>query len=51
MTIILARHDPQVAARCERLIRLRDGAVIDDIELADGFPVESLIPRLGQLGD
>ena len=26
MTIILASHDPQIAARSERLIRLRDGA-------------------------
>jgi putative ABC transport system ATP-binding protein len=51
MTVILATHDPQVAARCERLIRLRDGAVIDDMELADGFPAQSLIRRLGQLGD
>jgi len=51
MTIILARHDPQVAARCERLIRLRDGAVIDDIELADGFPVERPDSSPGQLGD
>jgi putative ABC transport system ATP-binding protein len=50
MTIILATHDPQVAAQCERLIRLRDGAVVDDIELADGYPVDDVIRRVGQLG-
>jgi putative ABC transport system ATP-binding protein len=51
MTVILASHDPQVAARCERLIRLRDGAVIDDIELAgDGLSAEDVIRRAGQLG-
>ena len=50
MTIILASHDPQIAARSERLIRLRDGAVIDDIEIADGHPVEETIRRVGQLG-
>jgi putative ABC transport system ATP-binding protein len=50
MTVILATHDPQVAAGCERLIRLRDGAVVDDIELADGYPVENVIRRVGQLG-
>ncbi len=50
MTIILATHDPQVAAQCERLIRLRDGAVVDDIELADGYPVDDVIRRAGQLG-
>jgi putative ABC transport system ATP-binding protein len=50
MTVLLASHDPQVAARCERLIRLRDGAVVDDIELAEAYPVEDVIRRVGQLG-
>jgi putative ABC transport system ATP-binding protein len=50
MTIVLASHDPQVAARSERLIRLRDGAVVDDIDLADGYPTDDVIRRVGQLG-
>jgi putative ABC transport system ATP-binding protein len=50
MTIILATHDPQVAAHAERLIRLRDGAVVDDIALTQGYPVEDVIRRVGQLG-
>lgn len=50
MTVILATHDPQVAAGCQRLIRLRDGVVVDDIDLADGYPVENVIRRVGQLG-
>ncbi|HTZ92275.1 MAG TPA: ABC transporter ATP-binding protein [Streptosporangiaceae bacterium] len=50
MTIILATHDPQVAAHAERLIRLRDGAVVDDINLTGGYPVEDVIRRVGQLG-
>jgi len=50
MTIILASHDPQVAAQCERLIRLRDGAVVDDFELASGYPADEVIRRVGQLG-
>src|ERR1700735_4390895 len=33
MTVIVATHDPQIAARCDRLVRLRDGAVVDDIEI------------------
>ncbi len=50
MTIILATHDPQVAAHAERLIRLRDGAVVDDIALTQGYAVEDVIRRVGQLG-
>jgi putative ABC transport system ATP-binding protein len=50
MTIILATHDPQVAAHAERLIRLRDGAVTDDIALTQDDPVEDVIRRVGQLG-
>jgi putative ABC transport system ATP-binding protein len=50
MTIILATHDPQVAAYAERLVRLRDGAVVDDIALTEGYPVEEVIRRVGQLG-
>ena len=50
VTVVLASHDPQVAARCERLIRLRDGAVVDDIDLTNGYPAEDVIRRVGQLG-
>jgi putative ABC transport system ATP-binding protein len=50
MTVIIATHDPQIAASCDRLIRLRDGAVIDDIEIAGGHPVDETIRRAGQLG-
>ena len=50
MTIILATHDPQVAAHAERLIRLRDGAVVDDIALTQGDAAEDVIRRVGQLG-
>ena len=50
MTIILASHDPQIAARAERLIRLRDGAVVDDIQLTQDRPVEDIIRHISQLG-
>ena len=50
VTIILASHDPQIAARTERLIRLRDGAVIDDIQLTGDRPVQEVIRDVGQLG-
>jgi hypothetical protein len=39
-----------VPAQCDRLIRLRDGAVIDDIALSDGYPADEVLRRVGQLG-
>ena len=50
ITILLASHDPQIAARAERLIRLRDGAVIDDIQLTADRPVPDIIRHISQLG-
>jgi putative ABC transport system ATP-binding protein len=50
MTIIVATHDPQVASRCERIVRLRDGNIIEDIDLRDGYPTEEVLRRAGQLG-
>ncbi|HTZ25080.1 MAG TPA: ABC transporter ATP-binding protein [Streptosporangiaceae bacterium] len=50
MTVIIATHDPQIAARCDRMIRLKDGAIIDDIQLSDGDPADEAIRRAGLLG-
>jgi putative ABC transport system ATP-binding protein len=50
MTVIIATHDPQIAARCDRMIRLKDGAVIDDIQLSDGDSAAEAIRRAGLLG-
>ena len=50
MTVILATHDPQIAARSDRLIRLRDGAVTDDLDMTGGDSAEETIRRVGQLG-
>jgi putative ABC transport system ATP-binding protein len=50
ITILLVSHDPQVAARSERLIRLRDGEVIDDIQLTADGPVQDIIRHISRLG-
>jgi putative ABC transport system ATP-binding protein len=46
MTIILATHDAQVASRTDRLVRLRDGQVIDDLEIPAGPAADRLLDRV-----
>ena len=50
MTVVLASHDLQIAARSERLIRLRDGVLTEDIDLTEGYPAQDVIRRATQLG-
>jgi putative ABC transport system ATP-binding protein len=50
VTILLASHDPQIAARADRLIRLRDGTIIDDIPLTADHSVDDIIRHISQLG-
>ena len=49
LTIVVATHDPQVAARCDRLVRLRDGPVVDDLALAGGGPADRTLERISRL--
>jgi putative ABC transport system ATP-binding protein len=45
MTVIIATHDSRIAARCERLIRLRDGAVVGDMPPRQD-PAEEALDRV-----
>ena len=49
LTIVVATHDPQVAARCDRLVRLRDGAIVEDIALGSGGPADRTLERISRL--
>ncbi len=37
-TLVLVTHDPQLASRARRVIRLRDGALVEDTALAETRP-------------
>jgi putative ABC transport system ATP-binding protein len=49
MTILLATHEHHLAARCDRLIRLSDGKVVEDIDLTGGEDPEATLDRPSRL--
>jgi putative ABC transport system ATP-binding protein len=48
VTIVLATHDSQVAARCDRVVRLLDGRVADDVDVRASVDVGATLGRLGR---
>ncbi|MFI7081440.1 ABC transporter ATP-binding protein [Micromonospora sp. NPDC049903] len=49
MTIILATHDQRIAARCDRLLRLTDGQIVDDLDLTNGEDPTDTLSRANRL--
>ncbi|MET7338198.1 ABC transporter ATP-binding protein [Nonomuraea sp. NPDC005650] len=47
MTMIIATHNPELAATCDRLIRLADGRVVGDDAI---LPAADVLDRIGRLG-
>ncbi|MER5640568.1 ABC transporter ATP-binding protein [Kitasatospora sp. NPDC002227] len=45
-TLVVATHDPEVAAGCDRIVRLQDGRITSDTELS---PSDDVLDRLGGL--
>jgi putative ABC transport system ATP-binding protein len=45
VTIVMATHDPQVAAACDRVVVLRDGTIRDDIDVASCADLAAAIAR------
>jgi putative ABC transport system ATP-binding protein len=50
MTVIVASHNPLVASRCDRMIRLQDGAVVEDLVVRRTRTPDELLKRIGRLG-
>ncbi|WP_446216917.1 ABC transporter ATP-binding protein [Micromonospora sp. IBHARD004] len=49
MTILLATHERAIAARCDRLVRLGDGRVVEDLDLTDGEDPAETFDRASRL--
>ena len=49
LTVLLATHEQHIAARCDRLIRLTDGRVVDDLDLTGGDDPAATLARVSQL--
>jgi putative ABC transport system ATP-binding protein len=49
MTMLIATHSMQVAARCDRLIRLLDGTVVDDRKISAGVSADQTLRRIAGL--
>ena len=48
LTVIVATHDPLVAARTDRIVRLRDGEVVEDTPVSSDKP-ESVLDSITRL--
>ena len=49
MTLILATHDPVIASRCDFVVRLLDGRVIDQVPVAPRESGEAVLDRISRI--
>lgn len=47
--VVMVTHDPRIAAHAKRIVFLRDGAVIGDVEL-DGGGIEAASSAMHKVG-
>jgi ABC-type lipoprotein export system ATPase subunit len=49
MTILVGDHDPVIASRCDRIVRLHDGRIVDQTDVGDGPRPEAALERIRRL--
>ena len=49
MTVIVATHDALIASRCDRIVRLLDGRVRDEVEVVRGEEPEAVLERISRI--
>jgi putative ABC transport system ATP-binding protein len=49
MTVVVATHDPVVASRCDRIVRLQDGRVLDSVDVLRLSDDATLLERISRL--
>jgi putative ABC transport system ATP-binding protein len=49
MTVIVATHDPVIASRCDRIVRLVDGSISDDIQVTPPANTDEVLGRISRL--
>lgn len=50
MTVIIATHDPLVATRCDRVIRILDGHILDEVDVNPTEDPDALLDRITRYG-
>lgn len=49
MTVIIATHNPRFAARCDRIVRLSDGRLVDVVDITPTEEPEAVLERITRL--
>jgi putative ABC transport system ATP-binding protein len=49
MTVIVVTHNPLVSARGDRVARLHDGRLVDDVEVPRTVPPEEMLARISRI--
>ena len=49
MTVMVATHDALIASRCDRIVRLLDGRVRDEVDVVRGEDPEAVLERISRI--